>query len=471
MSGSSKDVRCFEALKEFAEKSGDRNQPPFFAGREHILAEIENACEDIWQQHRLPEQKDLSGRTRVIYGAPGAGKSSTLKHLRDAWNSGEYITHGRDSLKRSGPTPVMMYSGDGNIFNNLNLFCRDLLKAAAPDIHIKMHAAVSETVRKTGGLDAGLVKGGIEKEKTVQWYIADASLKVVAEFLPGELWTRPVVICVDEAQSVHDDERHSIGNMLKALHANDFNLPVLVVLGGLSNTRQRAAELGLSRLARDCTRSLECLNAAELEELKKGFCGQFKIELGEHASWFDDLIGSTEGWPAHIQNALLAFARDYVKAQGDMSRIDFSNVEEQSHAARLDYYRSRRSPEMKSAALLVGAIMQKLTGRQEKHQVIRMINSAGRQCQMLYGDSDGLPSGMTATDLYDNLIHRGALQERDDDTVICPIPSFRQFLIEKLLLHEQQEQNRHARDVLRHRELPDEFVPDDLPYEHSPYLH
>ena len=90
---------------------------------------------------------------------------------------------------------------------------------------------------------------------------------------------------------------------------------------------------------------------------------------------------------------------------------------------------------------------------------------------MLYGDSDGLPSGMTATDLYDNLIHRGALQERDDDTVICPIPSFRQFLIEKLLQHEQQEQNRHTRNVLRHRALPDEFVSDDLPYEHSPYLH
>ena len=41
-----------------------------------------------------------------------------------------------------------------------------------------------------------------------------------------------------------------------------------------------------------------------------------------------------------------------------------------------------------------------------------------------------LPPGMSADDYYNDLIHSGALQERNDGKVLCPIPSFRQFLIE-----------------------------------------
>ena len=75
---------------------------------------------------------------------------------------------------------------------------------------------------------------------------------------------------------------------------------------------------------------------------------------------------------------------------------------------------------------------------------------------------------MTAEDFYNHLTHRGALQERDDDTVICPIPSFRRFLIDEML---EYEQNRSDLDGLRHLALPDEVLPRDLPDEHSPYLH
>ena len=471
MTGSFRDVRCFESLKAYAYVDNDRNQPPYFAGRKHVLSDIEDLCENLWRLHRLPRPIGFSGQTRVIYGAPGAGKSSTLQHLRDEWNKGRYATRRKDKSERSEPVPVMMYSGAGKIFNDLEDFCRDLIKVAAPDNEFELYTAVSETVRKRGGVKLAGLEGGLEQEKTMEWYIAKASLKAMAELLPGHEWPRPVVVGVDEAQNMTDDEKHSVGDMLQSLHANEFNLPLVVVLAGLSNTGRRVAELGLSRLSRNCTYSLDCLNAAELEDLKRGFCDNFEIELGMHANWFDTLIGGTEGWPCHIQNALQAFARNYIEAEGDMSRVDFDDVEVQSDAARLDYYRSRRSSQMSNSASLVGAIMQKVTGQQNSEQMIDIVDAVAQHRKELYGDRKGVPSGMTAEEFYNHLIHRGALQGRDDGTVICPIPSFRRFLVEELLKYEQQEQYRHDRDGLRHRVLPDEILSGDLPDKHSPYLH
>ncbi len=470
MFGPPKSARNLEALKEFATADGDRSQPPYFAGREQILCDIENACEEIWRRHRLPGQKNLSGRTRLIYGAPGAGKSSTLLHLRDEWFKGRYATRRSDSSKRSLPTPVMIYSGDGNIFDNLKKLCVNVVKAAAPKSRSRLFAKVSKTQRIFGGANFG-VGGGFGHDQTTELYVASAGLDVVANALPRRKWTRPVVIAVDEAQTMTGDRNSSVAKMLKALHANDFNLPVVVVLAGLSDTKQRVTELGLSRLSNKCTHSLDCLNEAELEDLKQGFCDHFEIELGAHASQFNALLEHTEGWPCHIQNALQAFGEVYIEAECDMNAVDFSKVEELSRASQLRYYRSRRSNVMKETALLLGNIMQEVTGQQKIHQVIRIINSVAKQFQKMYEGLDGsggLPSGMTANDFCYHLIHRGALQERDDDTVACPIPSFRQFLIDEML---EDEEYMLQRDVPLYRVLPGEVLSGDFLGKDKRYLH
>ena len=80
----------------------------------------------------------------------------------------------------------------------------------------------------------------------------------------------------------------------------------------------------------------------------------------------------------------------------------------------------------------------------------------------------GLPSGMTAKDFCYHLMHRGALQERDDDTVDCPIPSFRQFLIDEML---EDEEYMLQRDVPLYRVLPGEDLSGDLLGKDKRHLH
>ncbi|MCY4541102.1 MAG: hypothetical protein OXB95_01710, partial [Rhodobacteraceae bacterium] len=70
-------------LKQFI-RAKDRSVPPYYAGRADMLADIEECCLDLWKQ-RKDEVPLFSGMTRILYGAPGAGKSSTLMHLERKW--------------------------------------------------------------------------------------------------------------------------------------------------------------------------------------------------------------------------------------------------------------------------------------------------------------------------------------------------------------------------------------------------
>ena len=418
-----------EGLAEYA-RCNDRNAPPYYAGRKRLLSGIEDICGDIWKKHEnnLLQQKGL---TRVIYGAPGAGKSSTLMYLQHAWQQGVHMTADAAGCERMGPAPVMLYSGSGGILHSLPMLCEDLVDLVAPERSKDLFAAFSETIRVSGGGSAGFVKGGIEREKTTHYEAVTAGLKAVANLLPSAQWKRPVVIGVDEAQNLPGDRHSPVGELLQALHANDVNLPVLVVLAGLSDTKERVNELGLSRLSKHSIYSMNGLDAAEIEELKEGFCAHFEIDLGSRTDEFDALLQRTDGWAAHLQNGLQAFAEVYLEAGCEIEAVDFTRVEQLSLETRMEYYYARLSAAMKTSSGVVGLLMKRMKGGEESRDILSMI-------QRIHDEHAGnrdvglrLPDGMTAQEFYNDLIHRGALQECDDETVVCPIPSFRQYLIEK----------------------------------------
>ena len=62
----------------------ERLSPPFFVGRKEVINQIENCCRLAKQKIAAnePGQDFASGLTFLIQGAPGAGKTSLLSHLR-----------------------------------------------------------------------------------------------------------------------------------------------------------------------------------------------------------------------------------------------------------------------------------------------------------------------------------------------------------------------------------------------------
>ena len=292
-----------------------------------------------------------------------------------------------------------------------------------------MHKS-ARTLRVSGGGDAVLVKGGIEHETTKQHDAVRATLAAVAKALPPSKWKRPVVVAIDEAQNMPGDENSPVGLLLQAFHESYANLPVIVLLAGLSDTKMRVRKLGLSRLSDGNAHSLNGLDAAEVAELKAGFCAHFEIDLGRYSDDFDALLQRTDGWAAHLQNCLRAFSKVYLEAQCRIEAVDFSRVEQLSQGSRMRYYHARRSNAMKDATELLGTLMAQLTGSEERGQILDMIQRIADNNASSRSRTKKLPPGMSAEDYYNDLIHSGALQERNDGRVVCPIPSFRQFLIE-----------------------------------------
>ena len=409
-------------------RTKDRSAPPYFAGRKRLLSGIEDACMDVWHRHEnrcaQPE-----GSTWMIYGAPGAGKSSVLKYLRYTWQQGAYMTLDAAGRERAGPTPAMLYCDSVDLYS-LEEFYENLVDFVTHGQTKDLFATLSETMRVSGGGSAGIFKGGIEHEKTKHHDAVRASMSAVAKALPHSEWNRPVVIAIDEAQNFEGDRNSPAGRFLRAFHENQVNLPVIVLLAGLSDTKVRLRELGLSRLSKNNIYSLNGLNSAEVAELKAGFCAHFEVDLGRHSDEFDALLHRTDGWAAHLQNCLQAFSEVYLEAQCRIEAVDFARVEQLSLAVRMEYYHARMSDAMKVSVGLLGMLMTQLTGSERLGQVLGMIRRIADQ----NADSPDLimqiPYGMTIGDYYNDLIHSGALQERNDGKVVCPIPSFRQFLIE-----------------------------------------
>ena len=79
---------------------------------------------------------------------------------------------------------------------------------------------------------------------------------------------------------------------------------------------------------------------------------------------------------------------------------------------------------MRESARLTAAVLHGLAPGMTRMDVLGLIEDS-----VIDRAGHRLPVGMTAKGFYTHLAHQGALQERVDDTVHCPIPSFRACLV------------------------------------------
>ena len=84
---------------------------------------------------------------------------------------------------------------------------------------------------------------------------------------------------------------------------------------------------------------------------------------------------------------------------------------------------------MNTTCVLLAAVMNQIS-RNRRHEIIRFISRKNQEWVSLNDETMCLPEGMTAKDYYNHLLHNGALQESDDGWVECPIPSFRQYILD-----------------------------------------
>ena len=393
---------------------GEKMPPPVFVGRQDVIDDIVGIARLAWRM----ERKSLPANTRIVQGAPGAGKSSILAELEKRLNlegraSGAPRILNLNSADIAGPEGVL----------------RPLAELVNPDEAGDFLAQYQQT-RNVGG-DIGLPGvslGGRLETSTIR----DAPVPELQAFAR---WVRagsvnqdlagPVIIAIDEAQRFSQREDSPLARLFQGLHDGTSGLPLTLVLAGLGDTERKASEMGLTRVSN--VHGIGRFGTIEVRELMPGFCRHFGISIGNCHERLLGLADPAEGWPRHLHcvqealgHALLADGVD-----GHLDQIeDWETVQESSLRLRDLYYSKQSSKAMVNSQPLVGATMDSIREGAWPDEVKSTIESH-------LGTAHGwrLPQAMNVEQFYDHLIHQGALQERDDGTVYCPIPSFRRYLI------------------------------------------
>ena len=386
-----------EGLREFLELT-DRQLSPFFVGRNRQLDDIERAVAQVGRRQRQnhPEPAE-GGLTRLIQAAPGAGKSSILYTLKDRWR------------KRGGQAPAVI------TMNGYQLGNWDVLRTG-------LAQALPESLGKR--IFRILVPDRISSD-VAEWDMPE---------LPGSRPDRTVCLMVDEVQTVRtgadggtDPE---IGEFLLNLHSGEHGLPVIPVYAGLSHARQRLSEAGLSRLSRGTVHTLPPLSEEEARTSAAMFVERFRIATGTglDRDWCRRVAAVSRGWPAHLHNGLQILAEHLLAAGSDLTRIDPEAWQRDEKVYRDSYYSARLSDPLAETVPLLADVTVRI-GRLDhcdRGDALDIIQARAD----VPGPRRTVPAGMTVSGYLNEMLVCGVLQE-DQGRLYCPIPSFRDYLVEQ----------------------------------------
>ncbi|MCY4541314.1 MAG: hypothetical protein OXB95_02800, partial [Rhodobacteraceae bacterium] len=122
----------------------------------------------------------------------------------------------------------------------------------------------------------------------------------------------------------------------------------------------------------NASHSLGCFTLDESADLIAGWGRHFGLPEGVWQDEMRSLAAEMDHWPVHVQNALIAFAEQVV-AYDSVEDVDFAAVRERSGELQINYYHSRRSPEMERSSFLVSAVMSELRPGDDSGAIIARI--------------------------------------------------------------------------------------------------
>lgn len=288
-----------EDLVDLLLKEDDRDRARFFAGREEAIRKFDDAIDAAGEKEQAV--------FRVFQGAPGCGKTSLARHLRE--------TRGDEVL-----------------------FVGVLLKHLASDDALAERVRHAAAEAGTAGARVAAVALKTIGSRLRMQPAGDAMGDVLVD---KALEKNKIVLHMDEAQTVDETARQT----LVGLHAGEgLGVPTVFLFTGLSHTEGRLRSIrGLSRLADNAALNMgamsedECAQstAAMLEEIDAAGTDNEKNAVAS-------LVASLSyGWPQHLHCAQMALCRELKRTRGVLKEVATTRVRTESDSRRADYYRKR----------------------------------------------------------------------------------------------------------------------------------
>ncbi len=395
----------YDRIREFLDQD-EGDPPPVFVGRGTILDDI------------LDTAVRKAGRpkvTRILQGAPGAGKTSLLAEMQKRWM-------GKDG------TPRVVTLSSTDIVNDTAAGVGAVLDAWTMDGASWKRAVMD---RLTGLNAIGIGPGGL----SIGFSDTDIpkTLRMLARKHPARQGSVPIIVAVDEAQRFAGSPHSPEAGFLQEVHDGSTGLPLTLVLAGLSDTHDKVRKMQLTRSMN--VHEAGRLKMAEAKDFMERLGQHFGLDISHHIPRLDDLADVCDGWPRHLHYAGVALAEAALKTDGDMERMDWTCMMDETKGMRQIYYRDQYSPQMRKSRSLTAAVMRNIPSRKSGKgktgvSEVDVLNSIHR-----HHCADGpvewmLPKGMDNEDFLAHLVHQGAIYIDSDGRIHSPIPSFRSYLIE-----------------------------------------
>lgn len=386
-----------EGLREFAMQP-DRDESPFFVGRNQELSWLREQAALVLRNWKAG--RPAGGRTTVVTGCPGMGKSSLLQHFQ------------RTRCERTDDpeAPVAVAMSVSHMHTGKDVV-DEVYRTLA-----KAEGAVGEAALAIGRDLAG------------KWKFSTVFDALRSTWRKQKSRMPAICLLVDEIQNASQDNGMALGE----LHEGALNLPILPVYAGLNDSVEVLRECGISRLSNNAQVNLLLLEPEDAAKAVERMLTTFRVEGegGVVKQWVDQIAADSLNFPQHLHIGLETAARALL-ADGGMATVHgLERARLAATAERHKYYRSRINDRyLLSRTDALVSLVRVLAESNEPIRPVELERHA-RKLLLEHGPQDK-PTSKDAQTFVTRLVHAGVLQLNEELTgYAVPIPSMQTWLLE-----------------------------------------
>ncbi len=385
-----------KAIRSFIDGS-DRKEPLFFMGRfdeKDIAQAVFNQLED----------GRTEGNTVIFQGAPGAGKTALLNHLKDTVSSTTFDTARLSSHLLHQPSEALF------------------------EVFEQVEPKLAEDVLRQKQTEWGIKIFGVNRQSTSK--TAPIEIPTVRQLMNLRQSRKPLILFLDEAQNSNGDLPDGKSSILQELHSGHSG-SVCLIIGGLSNTRRRIKSLGISRVSSDYTMTLQSLHEKEVIDALEAFLNYKTFKIDPRGCDLEPLkelvVDESMGWPQHLTNTLRSLGEELIRVEGKLSGCDMDRIQNRSQARREDYYADRLEG-IPDTLLSEVVLVTPRSGSAMRRDIRKAVRVA-------YENDPDISEDVPKGEAFNTLIHHGVLQEDVGGNLTIPIPSMHDYVMNQTKAH------------------------------------
>ncbi len=362
----------------------DRGKAEFFRGRQEQL--------EAFNQLIKRTEKEKSGTTFLVQGAPGVGKTAFLEECEEKMDKKTWDVVWAD--------PNVLWDVD--------------------ELRKKLRLGYKVRLARL------FIALGIENLIKIGSHFKLADRTIIGS-INNRRKKRGLMLILDEIQDLGKkasppDKAAEIRvrNTLYQMHNWRIKKPFILLVGGLGMSKSVFKEFGISRFNRKCAFNLGALNKkAEKEIIKqymttKGGVDEKNPRLNH---WINTIITETQGWAHHIIGYGIVLSEQLKENHGVLDKKKLKHVLEKGEKERFNYYEQRIEGIDIQKRKLIASLLKKEMPDMSEDDIVSFFQETFDYEKSKY--------------LFDTTLEKGVFHQNEDGAFVVPIPSMRTWILNR----------------------------------------